>query len=297
MSTLEVLVNAYHSGVGSVIGNEIDTYDLSNNIAYIHLGNDGLGLTEFVRYQDIGVNQEGATDRGAKLRPRKIQLVINLLATSEATYWAKRQELLKVFRPDSYPIILKFTTSVGTYYLDCFVEGGLTFSSSDKQGWVGHRATVQLIAPDPLFYTTPGGNVTIGPNVTTGYTYNGTYATKPYITITGPITAPNITNVGGDDNTYATNSGKQQSLAIVFDSGYTLASGSTITLDTRYGKMTAHENPANVSVLYAIESYSSLTDFVIYPSQANTNYLRLSGSGTSGATQINMVFENKYIGI
>lgn len=283
-TTLEVIVGATRT-LGSVSGGT--TYNLSNRVEYIHYGNDGFGLPDFERFMDSGPLQDGAVDRGFKLKPRKIQLVLNLLAKTETEYWNRRYELIEIFMPRKTPIILKITTPVRAYYLDCYTEGGLTFDSTNKQGYSGHRVTVQLVAPDPLFYTTPLQSVTLhtGPiggigTVTTYVAYGGNYRTFPIIRIRGPISNISISTFDSE--------GVQR--LIKFKTAYLLANNDTVVIDTRPGIKTVS------SGMHTLESWSDLSLFAVYKILGANTEFTVGGVNTGANTRFVLEYENKYIG-
>lgn len=288
-TTLEVIVGATRT-VGLVYGGT--TYNLSNRVEYIHYGNDGFGLPEFERFMESGPLLDGAIDRGFKLKPRKIQLVLNLLAETETEYWNRRSELLEIFMPRKTPIILKITNPVRTYYLDCYTEGGLTFDSTNKQGYSGHRVTVQLVAPDPLFYTAIERLVTLhtGPIIEAGspivfnsiadIDYAGNYRTFPLINIRGPISNISI-------YTFDSDGVKRE---IKFKPAYSLDDGEHITIDTRPGIKTVS------SGLHNLASESDLSSFAVYKIPGAKTRFTVSGSYTGTQTRFMLLYEDKYIG-
>lgn len=285
-TTLELLQGYIYNGTSFSGG---VTYNLSDRTKYIHIGNDGFGLPEFERFMDTGPLQEGATDRGFKLNPRKIQLVLNMVATTALEYWQRREELIKMFTPYAAPFTLKFTTPVRTYYIDCYTEGGLTFTSSEKQGYVGHRATIQLIAPDPTLYSIPNVTQTLLSGTQslpreTNFSYTGGYKMFPVITIKGNITNPTITSYDELGNAHAV------TITRVISTGST----NDVTIDTTYGVKSVKVNGS--SILSDVSG--DLSTIAIFPRPVlNTARFIVNGSSTNANTLVTLQYTPRYIGV
>lgn len=286
MTTLEVIVGATRDLTSGVTGGL--SYNLSSKVDYIHVGNDGFGITEFERYMESGPLQDGAIDIGYSLRPRKVQLILNMVASNQTEYWALRSQLMYIFAPRTNPIYLKFTNPARTYYLECYTEGGLTMASTDKQGNVGHKVAVQLVAPDTLFFSTPVITTLLSgasTDVTTIVSYAGNYKSNPVFSLTGPITNPVIRLLDG---------------AIVISTITTtlsIASLSTVALDLRYGKKICYNAGTLANLMQYVSEDSDLSMIVSPPPDRSEVKFRITGSGTTSSTSIKVLVEPKFVGI
>jgi hypothetical protein len=257
--------------------------DLSDRLAYIHISNDGFGAPPIERHTEQGPLQHGTTDVGFNIQDRSIQLVLNALADYDDPddYYDRRQEILSAFSPFLEPLYLEFVKPDGTEYRTrVWLQGGLSFSSQDKQGNFGHRITLQLKA-DPFFFALPERVETIALNDSTTLTNIGNAPAFPIINITGPATDLIIIN---------TLNGRKLSFA-----GNSISSGTTVTVDTRYGYKTVKQG--GTSVIEKLTTDSDLADFCIYPQSGDFNTFTTSATATSGATEIEFVWFDQYLGI
>lgn len=285
------------------------TYILSDRLRYIHLGNDGFGLPGVKRESESGPLQHGATDTGFNLEPRIIQLALAGLSTSQDGYFNVRDELLRVFKPRSKPIQLRFTLPDGTVrQIDCHYSGGLSLPSQEKFGPYGHKVGIALTAPDPTWYdpvaTTvkfdieAGGGAfniplaipwSIGSSVldkTTTIQYHGTWAASPIITIYGPIRECAITNITTGEK-------------LTFRSGVTIGAGVSYTIDTRYGYQTVTRNDG-ANRMQDITDDSNLSTFHVEsdPDALNgINDIRVTGLDATTQTAVYCSFNTRYIGL
>lgn len=127
------------------------TYSLTDGTYYHWLGHDGLGMSPMHRLSERGPLQHGDTDRGYRLDPRIVRLVLDIKGQSRANMDALRMQLLSIFRPSNTPIVLKNELDAGTYCLDCYYVGQMSMSTSEKQGWY-QTVVVDLKANDPTWY-------------------------------------------------------------------------------------------------------------------------------------------------
>lgn len=294
--------------VEAVVGNT--TYDLSNEITYMHLGNDGFGLPPVDRLSESGPLQDGDTDVGFKLRPRIISLVLGLLTSSDSSYFTKRRELANIFRPRTTPIYLRFTNPDGTVYqIDTHYQNGLGFDSQSRGefGPYTHKVAIQLKASNPLWYnptqqvyvygvgsgasgytfpltfpfTFGGSNV----NQTQTITYPGDYPTSPTIQIYGPITDAVITNL---------------TTGVLLDfTGTTINSGDYYTIDTRYGHISVTDSSGTNKIDKLVGS-SDLTGFTLIAnpdSPSGLNDIKVTGSSANATTKVYIRYYENYIAI
>lgn len=112
--------------------------------------------------------------------------------------------------------------------------------------------------------------------------YAGNLPEYPVISLRGPITAPTITNTStGDVLSFGT---------------IALATDITYTIDLRYGYKRIYDQNG-VSRLDKLTSSSNFATFSLQPdpvSSGGTNVITVTGTGTGPATQIKIVYYNRY---
>ncbi|MFA6271165.1 MAG: hypothetical protein WC657_08230, partial [Candidatus Paceibacterota bacterium] len=220
-------------------------YSLDNGTYCYWIGDDGLGMSPLHRLSERGPLQHGNTDRGYRLDPRQVRLILDVIETTRAEMFTSRSALLNIFKPGTSPIILKLELDAGTYYLDCHYIGQAAMPSSERMGW-NQTVVVDLVANDPTFYDADGSSyvfaiaaggdtmevptaipMTVGAsvvNASEAITYAGTFLSYPVVRITGPITDCVITNNSTGEKLDFT--------------GVTIAAGDYYVIDCRYGYKT-----------------------------------------------------------
>lgn len=271
---------------------------------YIHIGNDGLGLPPVSIIEQSGPLQDGAQYQSTRLQPRTIRLVLLLSASSVDDYWQRRAALNQLFRPGRR-YSLQISLPDGKRNIDVIYAGGLSLSSSDKQG-LSHKIAVELRAADPVWYDPTmvaipfGSSISQNPLVvpftvpvfvgastldeTITISYNGTWKSHPVIVIDGPISDPRIDHLG-------TNAKLQLSL--------NLLPNQSVTIDTRYGYSSVTSQNGQ-SLLSTLSVDSDLTAFALlpHPDVANgQNKLRVRGTSVTAQTRITIQYYNRYIGV
>src|SRR5690349_3815080 len=103
------------------------TYSLSDRNHYIHLLNSNFGMAPVERLKERGPLQHGQSDVGYRLRPRTVQLVLMLMATTEDLYFDRRAELLSIFAPRTDPISLRVTYGSRVRQIDVHFVDDLGF--------------------------------------------------------------------------------------------------------------------------------------------------------------------------
>lgn len=282
------------------------TYDLSSYETYLHLGNDGWGIPEVTRYQQSGPMQNGATNAGFRLQARTLVLSIGFATETIAEYFERRKELFFIFKPRNVPIRLRIDIDGIVRQLDVFYVKGLEANSSDKIG-LFHRFAIILNAPEPTWYDPDGVSIpfgTVSPNAftvpmtvptgvgspsidqTVSILYMGSWDSYPTIRITGPVTDCVIQNITTGDKLDFT--------------GYTIAGGTTVTIDTRYGfKTVTDQNGTNL--IDKLTADSNLATFRLISSDTaedgQTNDIEVTGSGATTASRIFLLYTNRYLAI
>lgn len=283
------------------------TYNISDLVNYRHMGNDGFGLPSQRILSESGPLQHGVSFLGYRLDPRIINLILFGIGNDEDSYFARRLELIHIFRPSNTPILLRITKNNGAIrQIDTYYNGGLSMNSSDKYVF-NQKVAIQLVAPNPIFYNpilqsanfglAGGANAfnipwvipwNIGTstlNQSTTIVYAGDFESYPIITIYGPITNAVITNNATGDKLDFT--------------GTTISAGEVYTIDTRYGHKTVVD-ASNVNKIAALTTDSDLTTFRLIPNPEvvdGNNSITVTGTSVTSATQIYISFYENYLGL
>lgn len=286
-----------------LVGNQV--YVLTEE--YVHLGNDGLALPPVRRLEESGPLQNGATDRGFRLEPRVIKLVLMLHATDLTEYWAKRRRLNKQFRPREAVSRLRFTFPDGSVrQIDATYDGELTLPSNEKTGFL-HTVAVSLKAANPTFYdpaieslnfqiSVSGGSLTVPVSVplyvgrstldqTIQHMYQGDWETSPVINVIGPVTGLKIEQL---------TTGKK----LQFKADYVLNAGEILVIDTQYARSSV--TVGGVSVLEQLTDDSDISGFALLPdpdAPDGVNELRVTGTAATAAMNVFIQYNNRYPGI
>jgi hypothetical protein len=282
-----------------------EAYDLTNYQRFIRLSEDGLGMAPLHRLSERGPLQHGQTDRGFRLDPRVLNLVIGLFGQDDHDYWNARQELLYIFGPRNEPIKLRYFLPNGEIrQLDVHYQGQMSFGSNERFR-VAHRVGIALLAPDPTWYDPEEREyvfslVSQGFRVSTRFPtsfggaeldqskelrYQGSWLSYPIIKIVGPIQNPIVYN----DTT-----GEKISL-----DGTTIVDDFYYEIDTRYGFKTVYDSNGN-NRLSRLTTDSDLAMFHLagkLEAPTGVNLLRVTGENITPATQIFFRYYERYIGI
>ncbi|MBU0493655.1 MAG: phage tail family protein [Chloroflexi bacterium] len=283
-------------------------YNLTDGTVCYFMGQDGLGMTPLHRLRERGAQQHGETDLGFRLDPRQFTLLFGINASSLSDLWDKRATLLNYFRPhDSGTLAVRLALDNGaTRQIDAVYVGALQMPTTDRQGFF-QRVAVNLEAPYPVLYDPTEQEVTwalaaldnltfpiafdivFGSGViseTETIAYIGTWDSFPIIEITGPLNGPVVTNETTGD---------------VLDlSGYNVAAGETVTIDTRYGYKSVVNN-FGTNLIDELTEDSDLATFrLVAPVPPNTsrdNLVNVVGAGAVAAqTQIKLRYYLWYVG-
>lgn len=284
------------------------TYDLSDDINYFHIDNDGFGLPPILRLEEQGPLQDGNTDLGFRLEPRIVTLVLAFRTATYNEYFQKRRVIGNIFKPRETPIILQFTDpDENVYQLITHYIQGYSLNSAEKNtfGIYSQKFAVTLKANNPLWYSPNQQIYTYGvgagsdgfvfpisfpvsfggSNVdqTQTITYGGDYATSPIIEIHGPITDPVITNL---------------TTGIVLDlTGTTIGAGDYYTIDTRYGNIAVVDNDGTNRIDKLVGD-SNLSGFKLIadPDSPNgQNDIQVTGSSANATTIVYIRYYEQYL--
>lgn len=282
-------------------------YDLSDVAEFLLQGEEDFGMAPVRRLSEAGPLQNGATDIGFRLEPRKLRVKLATNSDDTLELYARRAKLLSIFKPRTTAIQLLKTLDDGAKrQIDCFFSAGLGFRSSDRQGMV-QVEVVELIAPDPTFYDPTTVAVSFGLdggsgefaiplaipwavgassiNQTLDVTYGGTWMTEPIVTIYGPISDAVILN---------------ETIGVKLDlTGATIDAGEWVTIDTRYGRKSVTSSLSGNRIADLTED-SDLATFRLEAApdaHSGINTLRVTGNGLTEATQVYLSYYTRYVGV
>jgi hypothetical protein len=281
------------------------TYPLNDiGQSILRLEQDGIGMAPVSRLKQRSPMQHGSSDVGFHLEERRVNLVILPWATTEATYYDAREQLLKIFKPGDDPILLRYSFPTGRVrQIDTHFDGGMMFGTSERQG-LAHRAVISLVAPDPVWYdpteqtliwviSDAGWGFPIhfpegfGSSVISSgqlLAYPGSWLSYPTIVITGPAENPKIENL--------TTAEKIELL-------YNVAAGQVVTISLAAGQKSITD-ALGANLIGALTADSDLATFHVAadPEVADgDNTIKATlGGALAGTTSIEFHWFNRYVG-
>jgi hypothetical protein len=279
-------------------------YSLSDGVTCKLVQQDGVGLPPLHRISERGPQQHGESDRGFRLDPRIVLLVLGVTGD---TMYVKRDELVSRFKPRDDPIALRWTRDDGAVrQLDCFYIEQMTLPSNVVSRYY-MRVPAQFKAADPTFYDpdlehvvfaiTLGAEEFVVPlpipwpigaavlDATTAINYAGTWRTYPIITITGPVTDCVVTNVTTGEKLDFT--------------GVTIAAANVYTIDLRYGQKTV-VNQAGTNKVADLTTDSDLSTWHLEAAPdavGGVNSIHVTGTSGSAATGVTIEYYARYISL
>ncbi len=272
------------------------------------LGMSGLGMPTYTRFSESSPLQEGITDTGYRLQERLISIILGFNEKDLAGYYQRREDLLRLWRPDMTPGILRITLPTGKVReIQGHLLNGLEFSDSDRS-YVTQKTSLVVRCPDPTFYdpeavyidfgTGGGGSdnliipmpvpMFVGASLfetTKIIPYEGTEKTYPQIIVTGPVTDLVIKNLTTGDK--------------LDFSGVTIANGDTYTLDLRPGYKTVVDAAGNNKIA-DLTADSDISTFSLQPHPIalnGDNGIQVNGISTTAATNVSFLYYIRLLGI
>lgn len=271
-------------------------------------GHDGWGMAPQHRLAQRGAQQHGDTDLGFRLDPRIGSLLFRLPSRTMQDMHTRRDQLVRLFSPENAPV-LKWVLDSGAARCIAVVYSGDMSLAWDTADWTAQQVTVRLKASDPTFYDpevasvsfalgggadafevptpvpTPMGASTL--DATASIVYTGTWHAQPHLVrVTGPITDGVITNVLTGEKLDFT--------------GVTIAAGHYYDVDCRYGHKSVLDD-GGTNRIADLTDDSDLATFHIaapvWPATSRINPFRVTGSGVTAATNIQVSYYRRFTGI
>lgn len=277
--------------------------DLNDIEHYAVLNYDGFGIPPLHRLTERGPLQHGVSDRGYRLDPRLIQIILNLRAANWTEMYARRQELLGYLTPAGEPdLALRITLPDGSIrQIDVTDVDGPTYARADALAGKFQKAAIRLMAADPAWYdpvrqsvrvvgatggsgfafplTVPWtfGGTTV--SATVNLNYPGTWLEYPEIVITGPVSDARIEHV--------------ESGNVLDLDGTVIDEGDHYTIDLRYGYKTV----VDAAGANKIADLTPESDLAIWALQPGTNTIEFGGVSAGENTSIILRWYNRYLGV
>lgn len=274
------------------------------------LSEEGFGTPPIEYIVDRAPFQHGDTVRDLLLQPRPVQLVVLQNFKSRSDYWNGRAAFLDAIRPNR---VMSFSQQGSLLYylgngtkrqLDVLLDSGPGFSPP-QGGWREWSFTeaVRFTAHDPVWYNPSQKSVVFNSSGTSAaftfpitfpvtfasfggqanVAYLGTWLEYPTIVLVGPITGPLITNLETGD---------------ILNLDYTIDAGRTVTITLRGAKTILRDD--GVNLLNYLTSDSDLATFSLQPDPTapdGVNRITVSGTGTTGASTVTLLYYDRYFGI
>lgn len=256
---------------------------------------DGAGMAPVRRISQGSPLQHGVTDRGFRLQPRVMTLVLQTEGQNELQADSMREKLAYIFGPTNNQLALCCTRLDGTKrQIDVVVDGTLDFPMSKRLG-AGQEITVPLLAQDPTWYDpTQQVNTVAMPtsalvNVSPS-AVGTTWEDWPVMTIVGPATGLTIQHFYSGDN-------------LIFSTP--IPAGETFIIDTRPGQKRIYRSsdgarrdsyvtPATLTNLGTLRMFSEKW-LKILNAAATTNTITAQATGTTGATSFSVSWYKRFI--
>jgi len=303
------------------IGSEIhvlNDYDGYSGYTFHLLEFNDVGLPPIQRISQKGAFQHGDTNVDYRLQPRTFSIRGLVEANNSFEHMKVRDMLSKIFKVNNTAGTLKikskeqlndapYTTTIIQRSIDCYVEGGLNFSSDTSSGYDVYYE-VALRASNPLWYdpteqnfavtNSVSGNPTDIPglipreygsltlNTSTNVSYEGTFLSYPDFIIYG--------GDGGITNLAIYNSTQGTVVRIT-----EIPALATYRVNLRYGTKTVTDQ-TGANVTYRVDPASNLTTFALVPSvdsTSQTNTIIVESSSASTGAYVLILYYNQYVAV
>lgn len=279
--------------------------DITDLVNYGLVEFDGFGMPDVRRLTQRGPLQNGDTDVGFRLDPRIMRLAVIAYAGSEQGIIDKRAALLGLLRPGNGGLILRWTYDGVSKQIDCHYAGGMTLPSTDWR-LRHHRAVFELRAADPTWYMTDSTTITwandgggsgftfalpmpftfggsvINANQSVDLNNANAWETFPTIYIYGRINSPIITNQTTGD--------------VLNFTGNNVGVGEYVVIDLAYGAKTVNLISGGVATNW-VSKLTTSSDLATFSLQPGENTVNLTGTNADSTTRVEMVYNERLIGV
>lgn len=227
--------------------------------------------------QDVPSN-DGNRLRTVLAQPNVVRQVLLIKNTTESNYLANVRTLRQAMNPKRGAGILQFQAADGTVrQLNCVLQAGLEGDESP-----GNRGPAWIQAPcvwraaDPYWYDASATVATYSTFTSKTVVNSGDVEMWPQWSIHGPLTSLTVTNSTTGDS---------------FALTLSMTNTDVLTIDTTPFKKTCLLNGTT-------NEYSALSAAsVLFSFPTGTSTLTFSIAGTSGATQIQLSYKQRYLGV
>lgn len=252
------------------------------NQTYALLAHDGLGTPPVERVRMRGYRQDGETDLGGVLRPRRFALTILIQERDGVSLEQARAQLFSWLRPDA-ECRLVFVRDGREMVLSAALIDAIAAPSAETWG-AAQRVSLQMEASDPLFrartaaqisFTGAGSSgmavpilvpIGIGDGAASGSEVidaGAIYYTPVVIEIVGPCTSATVTV-----------NGRALSISSV-------QAERRVVIDTRWGVMSATEYEGEVVIGSRFRDLSGALDLRMSPGTNEVNVSMMNGAASS----------------
>lgn len=259
--------------------------------AYMFSGTAADILTNYPRFGVAGTNVYGGT---SYVFGRNVPMGTTQMVSGGFNVYMAASD------PSGYDFSDGSRNSAYKHYWETQTGGGLSAHNENfyldgnttkwrRQGWSGTVLLYALYSPPLTYaqrsalrvYMSGGTSGTISQAVAVAY--EGDLPEYPVISLTGPITAPYITNTAtGETLNFGTN---------------VIGAGTTYVIDTRYGQKTVLYG--TVSKIDQLSDDSDLGTWHLAPNPVatgGTNVIVVGGSALTGATSVSIVYYHRFQG-
>ncbi|HEY2303001.1 MAG TPA: hypothetical protein VGH66_13975 [Acidimicrobiales bacterium] len=227
-------------------------------------------------------NQDGADDRTALMGPRVVTADITALVGAGARIDAAASAFAPYMAPANRPVLHYILDRPG------LAERTITLRGSGYSwpivGANQRDLQLQWTAANPLILDptvqTATATISAGAQIVTA----GTVAIKPNLAIYGPVTAPAVTVDPPGPNVFT----------IKFLAGFVIAAGHYVSVNTTTKTALLDNNPAS-SVANQIDWQNTTWPVVPPNTSATAATLTLTGTSTTGATQVRATWQDAYL--
>lgn len=229
--------------------------------------------------------QHGLLNTNMVLGKRLIHLNGSILGSTSTDYWAKRETLMRAFSQGRFTrtplgtLSMQLTGLNELIYIDCTLDGYPEIPMAALNP-ARSNFNINLKAFNPSFVGKEQAISTTTVNASFSHTIGGNYYAFPVIQIYGPITNPIMRRAPLSTGPWE----------VIDLTGVTLTATQSIVIDFNKRTVIRNDGTDLSGSISAASKWWSLSPFGIYQ-----NWLHLQGTGTTGATFLNVHWRNGYM--